>query len=63
MSADRHAMLQGQRHRLSHRTGIAGMPAAGYIRRTDKRKNRRIRIHAFAHVAIEVNFQHTISFK
>jgi hypothetical protein len=63
VGADRHTMLQGQRHRLPHRTGIAGMTAAGYIRRTDKGKNCRIRIHAFAHVAIEVNFQHTISFK
>jgi len=56
VGADRHTMLQGQRDRLPHRTGIAGMTAAGYIRRTDKGKNCCIRIHAFAHVAIEVNF-------
>jgi hypothetical protein len=56
VSADHHAMLQGQRHRLPHRTVVTGMSAAGYIRRTDKGKDRRIRIHAFAHVAIEVNF-------
>jgi hypothetical protein len=56
VSTDRHAMPQGQFHRLPHRTGISGMSAAGYIRRTDKGKDYRIRIHAFAHVAIEVNF-------
>jgi len=68
---DSHAMADRQLHRSAHDVNVARMGATGNIRTTDKRKDRRVRVHPFPHVAIEVHrkrgirrrIQHTISFK
>jgi hypothetical protein len=55
MGANGDAGLQSEFDAAAHGIVVTRVPAAGYIRGTDKRKNSFIAGHAFAHVAVEVN--------
>jgi len=63
MRPDGDMMPQGQLHRPAHRIRITGMIAAGNIGGTDKWKDRRVTVHPFTHITIQIDTQHTNSFK
>jgi hypothetical protein len=63
MCADGCPVLQSQPDAATHRIGIAGVTAAGDIGGADKRKDGFIGGHPFSHITIEIDTQHTISFR
>jgi hypothetical protein len=56
-------IFQSQFHGPTHGILISGMIPAGNIGGADKGKDRHVRIHALSHVTVEIDTQHTNSFK